>query len=156
MCSVCLLHMQYESGFKPAKHHRAAAAGHKLGFVSLGFLQVRRTGKHTAAFLPYPRPVLPKSHTTASLGQECSWSPFQQCWQGRGESSSVPCSTPHSPHPISQDNIGKAEPPFPLHQDAANACTTGMGRLVPVAPVLLSSLQAHPACGPFMSRSISH
>lgn len=120
------------------------------------FCRSGKQGKHTAAFLPYPRPVLPKSHTTASLGRGCSSSPFQQCWQGMGEWSSVPCSTPHSPDPISQGSIGKAEPPFPLHHDAANACASGMGRVVPMAPVLLSSLQAHPACGSFMSRSISH
>lgn len=71
-------------------------------------------------------------------GRGCFWSPFQQFWQGMGEWSSVPCSTPHSPHPISQGSTGKAEPPFPLHQDAANACDAGMGRVVPVAPVLLS------------------
>lgn len=114
--------MQYESGFKPAKCHRAAAAGHKLGFVSLAFLQVRRTGKHAAAFLPYPRSVLPKASHYSCPGRGCSWSPFWQCWHGMGERSLVLCSTPHSPHPISN---GKAEPPFPLHWDVANACATG-------------------------------
>lgn len=47
--------MQYESGFKPAKHHRAAAAGHKLVFVSLGFLQVRKTGKTHCCFPSLPQ-----------------------------------------------------------------------------------------------------
>lgn len=39
--SVC----STESGFKPAKSHGAAASGHKLGYVSLHFLQVMRAGK---------------------------------------------------------------------------------------------------------------
>lgn len=109
MCSVCLC-MQYESGFKPAKHHRGAAAGHKLGFVSLGFLQVR-TGKHAAAFLPYPRPVLPKPHTTAAWGKGAPGPPFWQCWHGMGEQSSVL----HSSQPPSHQPraaLGKQSPHF--------------------------------------------
>lgn len=136
--------MQYESGFKPAKCHRAAASGHKLGFVSLGFLQVRRTGKHAAAFLPYPGLCFP-SLTLQLSRQGCSWSLFRQCWHGMGVWSSALCSAPHSPQPISQGSTGKAKSPFPWHQDAANACATGVGRVVPVAPVLLSWLQAHPS-----------
>lgn len=77
---------------------------------------------NTAAFLPYPRPVLPKASHYSCLGQGCSWPPFWQCWHGMhgiGERSSVLCSTPH---PIS---IEKAEPPFLLPWDAASACATG-------------------------------
>lgn len=78
-------------------------------------------------------------------GQGRSWSLFRQCWHGMGVRSSALCSAPHSPQPISQGSTGKAKSPFPWHQDAANACATGVGRVVPVAPVLLSWLQAHPS-----------
>lgn len=63
--SVC----STESGFKPAKSHGAAASGHKLGYVSLYFVQVMRAGKHVAASLYHPRPVLPKHHAAAAWGE---------------------------------------------------------------------------------------
>ena len=45
--SVC----STESGFKPGERRGAAAAGHRLGRVSLGFLQGTRAGKGVAALL---------------------------------------------------------------------------------------------------------
>lgn len=99
MCGVCLLRMQYESGFKPAKCHRAAASGHKLGFVSLGFLQVRRTGKHAAAFLPYPGLCFP-SLTLQLSRARVLLVPFSAvlAWDGCAELSAVLCSSQPPAH----------------------------------------------------------
>lgn len=100
---------------------------------------------NAAAFLPYPRPVLPKPHTTAAQGKGAPGSLSGNA--GMGWVSRAQCSS----QPPSHQPVGKQDP-ISLEQ----GCSQCLGGVVPVAPVLLSWLQAHPLCGPFMSRSISH
>lgn len=142
--------MQYESGFKPAKHHRGAAAGHKLGFVSLGSLQVGRTGKR-CCFPSLAQACAAQASHYSCPGHGCSWSPFWRCWHGMGERSSVL----HSSQPPSHQPGGK-QSPVSLEQGCHQCLGGVVGGVVSVAPVLLSWLQAHPLCEPFMSRNISH
>lgn len=146
--------MQYESGFKPAKLHRAAAAGHQLGFVSLGFLQVRRTGKRGCCFPSFPRPVLPKPHTTAARGEGAPGPLLSN--HGMGVWSSAPCSTSHSPHPIGQGSTGKAEPSFPWHWMQPVLVPLAWEGLCQGLLCFSAGYSPIPACGSFVSRSISH
>lgn len=139
--------MQYESGFKPAKCHRAAASGHKLGFVSLGFLQVRRTGKHAAAFLPYPGLCFP-SLTLQLSRARVLLVPFSAvlAWDGCAELSAVLCSSQPPAHQPGQHWESKV--PISLAPGCSQCLCHWCGKSCASgswAPVLLSWLQAHPS-----------